>query len=179
MAEVRKFFRGQRPGYFYSRYKNPTVHELEALLAEIQGTEAGIATGSGVSAIFLTLFSLLSAGDEAIYFIESYKPTRIMFEKSFKKFGVKGIRLSLFDEAGILEACQRQQTKLIIFESPTNPQLACPNISFICQTAKEHGVTSILDNTFLAFITIIILASITISTVSQSLPMAIVTVWAV
>ena len=50
-SKVKDLFEGRREGYFYSRYKNPTVNQLEQLLAQAQGTESGLATGSGVAAI--------------------------------------------------------------------------------------------------------------------------------
>ncbi len=151
MSDIRDLFSRKRQGYFYSRFKNPTVDELERLLAQLQGVEAGIATASGVAAISSCLISLLQAGDQVVYFIESYKPTRYLIEKILKKFGVVGIKLSIDDHQGIEQAFANSKTKVCIFESPTNPQLKLADIPFISQKAQEHGVTTILDNTFAGF----------------------------
>ena len=150
-AKVKDLFEGRRDGYFYSRYKNPTVKQLEQLLAQAQGTESGLATGSGVAAISTALLSLLKSGDQIVYFIESYRPTRTIIENILGKFGVKGVKLSLDDMNGIENAFKQEETKFVIWESPTNPQLKTPNNRKIIQLAKEFGVTSILDNTFAGF----------------------------
>ena len=151
MSQMKELFEGKRPGYFYSRFKNPTVDQLEQLLAKAQGTEMGIATSSGVAAISSCLFSLLKSGDKIVYFIESYKPTRILIEKILAKFGVEGIKLSLDDLDQMESAFQDQDCRYVIWESPTNPQVKIPQNQRIIELAKKHGVRTILDNTFAGF----------------------------
>lgn len=151
MSDIRDLFTKKREGYFYSRFKNPTVDELERLLAKMQGEEAGLATASGIAAISSCLISLLRSGDQVVYFLESYKPTRYLIEKILKKFGVVGIKLSLDDHQGIARAFADEKTKVCIFESPTNPQLKVADVPFITKTAKDHDVITILDNTFAGF----------------------------
>ena len=151
LSQVEELFAGDRKGYFYSRYKNPTVQQLEELLAKAQGTEAGLATSSGVGAISTTLFSLMKSGDQIVYFIESYRPTRLLIENTLSKFGVKGIKLSLDDIDGIEAAFKDSKTKFAIWESPSNPQVKVPDNGSIIDLAKKHKVCTILDNTFAGF----------------------------
>jgi cystathionine beta-lyase/cystathionine gamma-synthase len=149
--ELKRIFRNERTGYFYSRHGNPTVAQLESLLAELQGQESGLATSTGIAAIAGTLLSVLKAGDRLVYFIESYRPSRVFAEKILRKMGVQLSRLSIEDKAGIEAALALPDTKAVIFESMTNPQLRAPDIDFICSTAKKHKVLTILDHTFAGF----------------------------
>jgi cystathionine beta-lyase/cystathionine gamma-synthase len=146
--ELKRIFRNERTGYFYSRHGNPTVAQLENLLAELQGQETGLATSTGIAAIAGTLLSLLKSGDRLVYFIESYRPTRVFAEKILRKMGVQLTRLSIDDKAGIQAALALPDTKAVIFESMTNPQVRAPDIDFICSIAKQHNVLTILDHTF-------------------------------
>ncbi|MCX6130531.1 MAG: PLP-dependent aspartate aminotransferase family protein [Proteobacteria bacterium] len=149
--ELKRIFRNDRSGYFYSRHGNPTVAQLEELLAQLQGMESGLATSTGIAAIAGTLLGLLKAGDRLLYFIESYRPTRAMAEKILARMGVQLTRLSLDDHAGIKDALAMPNTRAVIFESMTNPQVRAPNIDFIVSEAQKHGVLTILDNTFAGF----------------------------
>ncbi len=149
--ELKKIFRGERAGYFYTRHGNPTVHQLEMLLAQLQGTEAGWATATGVAAITGTLLSLLKSGDRLIYFIESYRPSRVFAEHTLKNLGIKLSRLSMRDHEGIKAALALPDAKVILFESMSNPQLQAPPLDLIVTEARRHGVCTILDNTFAGF----------------------------
>jgi cystathionine beta-lyase/cystathionine gamma-synthase len=149
--ELKRIFRNERTGYFYSRHGNPTVAQLENLLAELQGHETGLATSTGIAAIAGTLLSLLKSGDRLVYFIESYRPSRVFAEKILRKMGVQLTRLSIDDKAGIQAALALPDTKAVIFESMTNPQVRAPDIDFICNAARQHKVLTILDHTFAGF----------------------------
>ncbi|MFY7929762.1 MAG: trans-sulfuration enzyme family protein, partial [Oligoflexus sp.] len=149
--ELKRVFRGEREGYFYSRHGNPTVRQLEKLLAQLQGTEAGWATSTGVSAITGTLLHLLTSGDRLVYFIESYRPTRAFAERHLKKMGVKLTKLSIDDHEGIQTALRLPDTKVVLFESMSNPQLKAPPFELITEEARRNQVITILDNTFAGF----------------------------
>jgi cystathionine beta-lyase/cystathionine gamma-synthase len=149
--ELKRIFRNERTGYFYSRHGNPTVAQLENLLAELQGQETGLATSTGIAALAGTLLSLLKSGDRLVYFIESYRPSRVFAEKILRKMGVQLTRLSIDDRAGIQAALALPDTKAVMFESMTNPQVRAPDIDFICTHAKQNNVLTILDHTFAGF----------------------------
>ncbi|MBC7659516.1 MAG: PLP-dependent transferase [Chitinophagaceae bacterium] len=150
-GELKKIFRGEREGYFYSRASNPTLVVLERLLAQLQGTEGGRTLASGVAAITHTLLTLLKSGDRLIYFLESYGPSRAFAEVMLAKFGVEIVKLSLDDRDGIKRELAMPRTKAVLFESVTNPQLKVAPLALIHQEAKKHGVLTILDNTFAGF----------------------------
>src|SRR5580698_9183182 len=113
--------RGDRAGFFYLRSSNPTTRQLELTLAELQGREDCVVCSSGVGAIAQTLLSLTRSGDHVLCFIETYGPTRHLIRRTLKKFGVEHTLLSIEDIEGIERVLASKPTRLVIFESPTNP----------------------------------------------------------
>src|SRR5579864_4879352 len=116
LEETERFFRGERPGFFYTRGSNPTTRQLELLLAELQGREDCLVTASGVGAISQTLLVLTRQGDHVICFIESYNPTRYLIRRVLGRFGVSHTLLSIEDLAGVERTLAARPTRLIIFE---------------------------------------------------------------
>ena len=110
-----------------------------------------MATGTGVSAITTCLLSLLKEGDHVITFVQSYKPIRFLIRDLLAKFGVKFSFLSIFDHKSIEETVKRNNTRLILFESPINPTTRIADIEFIVELAKRNNVYTVLDNTFAGF----------------------------
>lgn len=138
-------------GFEYTRNSNPTTRQLELLCAELQDREDAIAVGTGMAAIWLALLGNLEAGDRVVIFLESYRPTRVAARRFLPKYGITCEMVSLHDSAAIETAFAREDTKAILFESPTNPMLQVPDIESILALAGRHGVTTILDNTFAGF----------------------------
>ncbi len=147
-TELKKTFERQRPGYFYSRHENPTTDLLASSLATVRGYDGGIVLASGMAAVATALMSTLKAGDQLVYFVQSYRPTRIFAESVLKRFGVQTVRLSIDDHPRIKAEFSKEQTKAVIFESITNPQLMAADWEFITHQAQQHEVTTILDHTF-------------------------------
>ena len=135
-------------GFDYTRDSNPTTRELELLAAELQDRDDAIATGSGMAAIWLTLLGNLEAGDRVVIFVESYRPNRVAVRRFLPKLGVKFTMLSVHDLKGIEETFAQDDTKLALFEAPTNPMLQVPDPAAITALAKKHDVVTVLDNTF-------------------------------
>jgi methionine-gamma-lyase len=133
--------------FFYTRISNPTTRELELQLARLQGTEDAVAVASGCAALSVSLLSLLKAGDHVVLFIESYAPLRYLVRELLKKFGVESTLCSIAEKAEIQKAI-RPTTRLMLFESPTNPMTHIADIDFLVGTAKKHGILTLLDNTF-------------------------------
>jgi cystathionine beta-lyase/cystathionine gamma-synthase len=146
-----RMFRGERPGFFYTRDSNPTNRQLEQLLADLQGREDCIVSGSGVAAISSTLLSVCKAGDHVLGFVESYGPSRYLIRQLLAKFGVEYTLLSIVDDEGIERVLAGRPTRLVLFESPTNPVNKIADIERICAAARGAGALAVMDNTFAGF----------------------------
>jgi cystathionine beta-lyase/cystathionine gamma-synthase len=149
--ETLRAFRGERPGFFYTRDSNPTNRQLELLLAGLQGREDCIVSGSGVAAISSALLSLCRAGDHVLGFVESYGPTRYLIRQLLAKFGVEHTLLSIEDDEGIERVLAQRPTRLVMFESPTNPVNKVADIGRITRSARAAGALTVMDNTFAGF----------------------------
>jgi cystathionine beta-lyase/cystathionine gamma-synthase len=150
-AETAGFLRGEREGFFYSRTSNPTLRQLELLLAELQGRDDCLLTGSGVATIAATLLSLCRNNDHVLAFVESYGPSRYLLRDLLGKFGVRHTLLSIEDLAGIEQVLAKTPTRLVLFESPTNPVTKIADIEHITTLARRNGALTVLDNTFAGF----------------------------
>jgi cystathionine beta-lyase/cystathionine gamma-synthase len=135
-------------GFDYTRDSNPTIRELELAAAEIQDRDDAIAVGTGMAAVWLALLGNLSAGDRVVIFLESYRPNRVAVRRFLPKLGIQFTMLSVHDLVGIERAFEQDDTKLVLFEAPTNPMLQIPDLEAITALARRHGVTTVLDNTF-------------------------------
>jgi cystathionine beta-lyase/cystathionine gamma-synthase len=143
--------RGERDGFQYSRVANPTLRQLELTLTELQGRDACLLTASGVAAANLTMLALCKQGDHVLLFAEMYQPTRYMIRRVLSRYGVAHTMLSIEDVAGIERTLAARPTRLIMFESPTNPVLKIAAIERIIAAARAHGALTLLDNTFASF----------------------------
>jgi cystathionine beta-lyase/cystathionine gamma-synthase len=135
-------------GFDYTRDSNPTTRELELLAAELQDRDDAIAVGSGMAGIWLALLGSVEAGDRVVIFVESYRPNRVAVRRFLPKLGVEFTMLSVHDLVGMEQAFAEDDTKLVLFEAPTNPMLQVPDLGAITALAKKHDVTTVLDNTF-------------------------------
>ncbi len=151
LEETMRAYRGERPGYFYTRKSNPTTRQLEKLLAELQGRDDCIALGSGVAAVSGCLLSLTRSGDHILCFVETYDPSRHLIQELMGRFGVQHTMLSIEDDAGIERVLAERPIKLVWFESPTNPVTRIADLGRITRAAHAHGALTVLDNTFAGF----------------------------
>lgn len=150
-GETLRYLRGDREGFFYSRTSNPTLKQLQLLLAQLQGREDCLLTGSGVATIAASLLSLCKQGDHILAFVESYGPSRYIVQHLMAKYGVAHTLLSIEDLAGIERVLHDRPTRLVIFESPTNPVTKIADIEHITIHARRTGALTVLDNTFAGF----------------------------
>jgi cystathionine beta-lyase/cystathionine gamma-synthase len=149
--ETQRHLRGARPGFFYSRRSNPTLRQLEILVAELQGRDDALVTGSGVAAMGQCLLALLKQGDHVVCFIETYPPTRHMIKRLLGRFGVSHTMLSIEDLDGVERTLNERPVRLVVFESPTNPVTKIADIERLTRAARAHGALTLLDNTFAGF----------------------------
>jgi cystathionine beta-lyase/cystathionine gamma-synthase len=151
VAESERQSRGQREGFQYSRVSNPTLEQLSLTLAELQERDECLLTASGVAAVNLALLALCKQGDHVVLFAEMYQPTRYMIRRLLARYGVTHTMLSIEDTAGIEQALASKPTRLVVFESPSNPVLKIADMERITAAARQHGALTVLDNTFAGF----------------------------
>lgn len=134
------------PQHDYTRVSNPNRSSLEQVLASIENGEHCVCFGSGMAAV-LAAFSLLSAGDHLLCASDIYGGTQRVKDKLLPR---SGIETGEFDGHSIesLKAAIRPNTKMVIFETPTNPNLRVMDIRAIADCCKEHGILCVIDNTF-------------------------------
>ena len=151
LAQTEAHLRGERPGFFYTRASNPTTRQLELLLAELQGREECLVSASGVGAIAQTLLALTKQGDHVICFVETYNPTRYLIRRLLGRFGVTHTLLSIEDLAAVERTLAAHPTRLVFFESPTNPVTKIADVAALTRLARAAGALSVMDNTFAGF----------------------------
>jgi O-succinylhomoserine sulfhydrylase len=140
-------FANEEEAFIYSRFTNPTVTMMERRLAALEGTEACIATSSGMSAILLLAMGLLKAGDHVICSRSVFGSTIMLLGREFAKFGVQTSFVSQTDVEEWRGAVQAN-TRLLFAESPTNPLTEVCDIRALSRIARECGALLAVDNCF-------------------------------
>jgi O-succinylhomoserine sulfhydrylase len=146
-ATAARRFGGEEEGYTYSRLGNPTVTSMELRLAAMEGTEAAIATSTGMSAILLMCMGLLKAGDHIICSHSMFGSTIKLIGTEFGKFGVQSSFVSQTDVAE-WRAAMRPNTRLLFAETPTNPLTDVCDIRALADIAHAAGALLAVDNCF-------------------------------
>lgn len=131
----------------YSRYSNPTVNEFIDKMVILEGAEDGIATGTGMAAIFSTFMTFLSKGDHIISASAVFGSTHTILTKYLPKWGIE---LSYFNmnQPESIEKLIRPETKMLYLETPSNPGLDIIDIEFVAAICKEHNILFVVDNCF-------------------------------
>jgi O-succinylhomoserine sulfhydrylase len=140
-------FANEEEAFVYSRFTNPTVTMFERRLAALEGTEACIATSSGMSAILLLGMGLLKAGDHVVCSQSVFGATMMLFGREFAKFGVETSFVSQTDAEGWRGAV-KPNTRLLFAESPTNPLTEVCDIRALSAIARDAGAWLAVDNCF-------------------------------
>ncbi len=146
-SELEAYQQGRSTSYIYSRYANPTVQAVEAKLAAAEGGAAALVLSSGMAATSTALFGLLEPGDEVICSAAIYGGTLQVLTSFLARFGVTSRFVSM-EELGQLAPVIGPQTRVVWFESPTNPTLRCVDIASVTSACRARDVVSVVDNTF-------------------------------
>ncbi|QYJ87420.1 aminotransferase class I/II-fold pyridoxal phosphate-dependent enzyme [Shewanella mesophila] len=141
-------FAGDQEGYIYTRLGNPTTAELERKIAALEGSDAAAATASGMAAVSAALLANLNAGDHLVASKAVYGCTYALMTEQLPKFGIEVSLVDFCDMAAVADAIQAN-TKALFCETPVNPHLDVYDLSIMANIAKQHGVVSIVDNTFM------------------------------
>ena len=133
----------------YGRYNNPTTDYCEARLAQLEGAEEALLYPAGMSAITSTLLGLLSSRSHVVIGNGFYRQSRIFCTEFLKKFGVE-TTVAPLDDLQAIEKSIRPETKLVFFESPTNPYLRLVDLEGLAAVARRYGLLSIVDSTLIS-----------------------------
>jgi len=132
----------------YPRYFNtPNQLALSKKIADLENSEDALLFGSGIAAIFSSLFSFIKSGDHVIFQSSIYGGTLNLVIKEFKKFNIKYSLVDSFDLKDY-EKEIKSNTKIIFIESPSNPLLKLIDLKSVAELCKKNNLISIIDNTF-------------------------------
>ena len=131
----------------YSRFSNPTVDEFIKKVCLLEGAEDGIATATGMAAVFSSFMTFLSAGDHILSASAVFGSTHTILTKYLPKWGIE---YSYFDlnKPEAIEALIKKNTRLMYVETPSNPGLDIIDLDFISKLCKAHNIILIVDNCF-------------------------------
>jgi O-succinylhomoserine sulfhydrylase len=131
----------------YSRFSNPTTDEFIAKIASLEATEDGIATATGMAAVFSTFMTFLSKGDHIVSASAVFGSTHTILTKFLPKWGID---FSYFDmnKPESIEALFRPNTKMLYVETPSNPGLDIIDIEFLSTLCKPRNILLVVDNCF-------------------------------
>ena len=147
-------FTGKEEGHVYGRYGNPTIEAVAQKLAdlEVYGSDmeaSGIMVSSGMSAISTLFMSTLKAGDKILSQGNLYGGTTELLQKIFKNLGIEPIFTDLQDLGQVEDILKSNpEIKMLYFETPANPTLACVDIAALSELGKKYNVLTAIDNTF-------------------------------
>ncbi|HEX7593804.1 MAG TPA: aminotransferase class I/II-fold pyridoxal phosphate-dependent enzyme [Anaerolineae bacterium] len=140
-------FAGEKEGFVYSRWGNPTVEVLQQRVAALENAPAALCTASGMAAIMTAVLNVVRAGDHMISAKAIYPSAYHLFDVELRALGIDTTFVDATDARNVAAAL-RPNTKLVYLESPGNPILALCDLAAIADLARGAGVLTICDNTF-------------------------------
>ncbi|HEY1877621.1 MAG TPA: O-succinylhomoserine sulfhydrylase [Rhizomicrobium sp.] len=140
-------FKGESPGYQYSRIANPTVSMFEERLAQLEGAPVARATATGMAAVTAVFLAGLKTGDHVVAANALFGSCRYVIETVLPRFGI-GCTFVDGSDLAAWEAAMRPETKLLFVETPSNPTLLIVDIAAVAKIAESRGARLIVDNAF-------------------------------
>lgn len=131
----------------YSRFSNPTVDEFIEKIAVLEGAEDGVATATGMAAVFGTFMTFLSKGDHIVSSSAVFGSTHTIITKYLPKWGIDYSYFSM-DRPEEIEAIIRPETRMLYVETPSNPGLDIIDLEYVSSICKKHNVLLVVDNCF-------------------------------
>jgi len=145
--EMAAVYGGEKPGYMYTRYGNPTIHALEQKLGALEGGPAALATATGMAAISTAILGYVQAGDHVVASRSLYGAAYDFLNTKLPRLGASATFVpSLAVED--FERAIRPSTRLIYFETPTNPVLDILDIRALADLGRSRAIPTMIDNTF-------------------------------
>ena len=143
--EAEDSFTDETDHFVYGRFGNPTVAMFENRLAELEGAEFCVATGSGMSAMFASIACMVKAGDRVVASAAMFSSCHVVLTEFLPAWGVEVELVKGTDEKVWAEALSKP-TKVVFLESPSNPLMEIVDIRMISDLAHKVGATVIVDN---------------------------------
>src|ERR1044071_9788550 len=145
--QARAMFADEIAGNIYSRYSNPNTNEFISKLCVMEGTEDGIATSSGMAAMYISMAALLKAGDHVLASRSVFGSTHQILNTIFPRFNIQHTYVDLF-EPQVWESKIQPNTKMIFVETPSNPALDIIDLEWLGKLAQKHKLILNVDNCF-------------------------------
>ncbi|MBK6707837.1 MAG: aminotransferase class I/II-fold pyridoxal phosphate-dependent enzyme [Sphingomonadales bacterium] len=140
-------FAGEQQGMTYSRLQNPSVAMVEERIALMEGAEACRMQATGMAAMTTALLCQLSQGDHVVAARAAFGSCRWLTDSLLPRWGITSTTIDARDNDAWKAAIQ-PNTKVFFFETPANPTMDIVDMAYVCGLAKEHGITSVVDNAF-------------------------------
>ena len=140
-------FSGEAEGPTYSRLQNPTVEMLEHRIALMEGAEAARCQATGMAAMTTALLCQLETGDHVVAARAAFGSCRWLTDSLLPKWGITTTTIDSRDNDAWKTAIQ-PKTKVFFFETPANPTMDIVDMTYVCGLAREHGITTVVDNAF-------------------------------
>lgn len=149
MQEIDQVFAGEKLGYIYTRYGNPTTGALEEAMREIEDGAVACAYATGMAAVHAALIACdLKAGSTVLASQDLYGATTSLLNNVFTSFGVKTVTMDYHDLDAVREKAREIKPQVLVAETISNPLLKVCDIKVAADIAHEQGAKLIIDNTF-------------------------------
>lgn len=145
--QARAMFADEISGNIYSRYSNPNTNEFIAKLCLMEGTEDGVATASGMAAMYCSMAALLKMGDHVLACRSVFGSTHQILNTIFPKFGISHTYVDITSPHE-WESKIQENTKMIFVETPSNPALDILDLEWLGKLAEKHKLILNVDNCF-------------------------------
>lgn len=149
MEETDQVFGGEKQGYIYTRYGNPTIGALEEAMREIEGGATACAYATGMAAVHAALIACdLKAGSTVLASQDLYGATTSLLSSVFTSFGVRTVAVDYSNLAAVRQTAREIRPQVLVAETISNPLLKVCDVAAVAEIAREHGARLIIDNTF-------------------------------
>ena len=146
--QARAMFADEIEGNIYTRFSNPNTTEFVKKLCDMEGTEDGVATSSGMAAMFVSMAALLSAGDHLVASRSLFGSTHQILNSIFPRFGITHSYVDITASIDEWENELRPNTRMIFVETPSNPALDIVDLEQLGKLAERRGLILNVDNCF-------------------------------
>lgn len=145
--QARAMFADEISGNIYSRYSNPNTNEFIEKLCALEGTEEGVATASGMAAMYCSMAALLKSGDHVLACRSVFGSTHQILNTIFPRFGISHTYVDV-NLPDTWEEHIRPNTRMIFVETPSNPALDLIDLEWLGKLANRRNIILNVDNCF-------------------------------